>query len=257
MTKLATQKNEKGEILSLRSDTQRENDKRFHSLATEVMTRSGDNWSMHSLAVTKRNAIARILYLHQLYQQILPVTGVVCEFGVHWGGSLAVLLNLRGMLEPFNTSRMIYGFDTFEGFPEVATQDGSEVKVGDFSTLSEYDKILDQILSYHESISPFSDRKKFELIKGDASLTVGQWLKDNPHAIIAMAIFDMDLYKPTKEVLTQIMPRLTKGSMLVFDELNCKFFPGETTAVQEVLGLNKIRLQRHPLQPYCSWAVVE
>jgi hypothetical protein len=85
MIKAPAQKNDKGEILSLRSDTQLENDKQFHLLASEVMTRSGDNWSMHSLAVTKRNAIARIIYLHQLYQQILSVTGVVCEFGVHWG----------------------------------------------------------------------------------------------------------------------------------------------------------------------------
>ena len=252
-----SQKNDRGEIVSLRSDTQRDNDKRFHSVAMEVMARSGDNWSMHGLSVMKRNAIARVLYLHHLYQQILPVTGVICEFGVHWGGSLAALVNLRGMLEPFNTSRFIYGFDTFSGFPEVSVQDGSDVSVGDFSTVSEYEKVLDQILTYHESISPFSDRKKFELIKGDAIVTTEQWLRDNPHAIVSMAIFDMDLYQPTKEVLTKIMPRLTKGSVLVFDELNCKFFPGETTAVQEVIGLNKLRLQRHPLQPYCSWAVFE
>jgi hypothetical protein len=50
-----------------------------------------------------------------------------------------------------------------------------------------------------------------------------------------MAIFDMDIYKPTKDVLEKIIPRLVKGSLLVFDELNFKAFPGETIAVNEVL----------------------
>jgi hypothetical protein len=43
--------------------------------------------------------------------------------------------------------------------------------------------------------------------------------------------------------------------LLVFDELNCGYFPGETRAVQEVLGLNNITLKRHPHQSYCAWAV--
>jgi UDP-galactopyranose mutase len=84
---------------------------------------------------------------------------------------------------------------------------------------------------------------------------VNTWLEKNPHAIVSMAIFDMDVYKPTKDVLEKIIPRLTKGSLLVFDELNCQHFPGETTAVQEVLGLNNLTLQRHPHQSYCAWAV--
>ena len=33
-----------------------------------------------------------------------------------------------------------------------------------------------------------------------------------------MAIFDMDLYKPTIEVLKTIKPRLIKGSLIVFDD---------------------------------------
>ena len=39
-----------------------------------------------------------------------------------------------------------------------------------------------------------------------------------------MAIFDMDIYKPTKDALNAIKSRFTKGSVLVFDELNCKEF---------------------------------
>jgi hypothetical protein len=65
----------------------------------------------------------------------------------------------------------------------------------------------------------------------------------------------MDLYKPTRDVLETILPRLTRGSVLVFDELNCPRFPGETTALAEVLGLDNLRLRRDPHQPYCAWAI--
>lgn len=41
----------------------------------------------------------------------------------------------------------------------------------------------------------------FELIKGDATETIDKWLDNNPGASIALAIFDMDVYAPTKGVL--------------------------------------------------------
>ena len=56
----------------------------------------------------------------------------------------------------------------------------------------------------------------------------------------------MDGYKPTRDVLEMIIPRLVKSSILVFDEINCLQSPGETLAVQEILGLNNLRLQRYP-----------
>ena len=82
-----------------------------------------------------------------------------------------------------------------------------------------------------------------------------QWVDDNPHAIVAMAIFDMDIYKPTRDALEAIKPRLTKGSIIVFDELNCPRFPGETQALADVLDLNELKLHHFPHQPNCAWII--
>jgi hypothetical protein len=202
-----------------------------------------------------RKVLYRTLVYYELYQKILTVPGVICEFGVQWGASLSTLISLRGMLEPFNNSRVIYGFDTFEGFVQLDEKDGGFSAKGDYSTTERYYELLEEIIQLQESFSPIPQIKKFELVKGDASDTLPQWLEKNPHAIVAMAILDMDVYKPTRDVLERILPRLTKGSILVFDELNCRFFPGETRAVDEVIGLNNLRLQRSPRQPYCAWAV--
>lgn len=246
------QKNKKGEYVGTRTSEQQTRDSVFKELALQQIKDSGENWAIHSLAVMKRNALARTIYLNDLYQRIINVPGVICEFGVHWGATLATLTNLRALYEPYNSARMVYGFDTFEGFAMTHQADGGQVKAGDYSSTANYEKTLEEILTYHESICPFPEQRKFELIKGDASVTVDMWLKENPHAVISLAIFDMDLYEPTKDVLQKIQHRLTKGSILVFDEFNCRYFPGETQAVAEVLGLNNIRPYKHQLQNYCS-----
>lgn len=250
-------KNDKGEFIGIRTQQQQANDQAFKATALKLLEESGENWALHNLAVMKRNALARILYLDEIYRKIIPVPGVICEFGVQWGASLATLTNLRGLYEPYNHSRIIYGFDTFSGFRAVSAEDGGAVQTGDYKSQAGHEHTLNDILTYHESICPFPERRKFELIKGDASETVKTWLSDNPHAVIALAIFDMDLYQPTRDVLEAIRPRLVKGSLLVFDEFNCKVFPGETAAVAEVLGLKNIRPTRHPLQTYCMMLEVE
>lgn len=248
-----THKVRNGEFSS-RSDFEQSLNSELYKATERLLPQFGDNWSIHSLVTMKRMALSRVIYYNELYQKILARPGVICEFGVQWGATLALLQNLRGMYEPYNVSRKIYGFDTFEGFPSVDPKDGSMAKVGDYKSIPNYEKELEGILRLHEQFSPISHIKKFELVKGDATVTIDQWLLDNPHAIVAMAIFDMDVYKPTKVVLEKLIPRLTKGSLLVFDELNCQHFPGETLAVQEVLGLNNLRLHRFPHQSYCAWA---
>ena len=215
----------------------------------------GLSWNEHNILTLRRQSIIRILFYDDLYKKILDVPGVICEFGVQWGTTLAQLIAHRGNYEPFNHSRKIYGFDTFEGFTNLDEKDRDFSQLGDYSVTPEHFELLEEILTIHESFSPLSHIKKFSLVKGDASLTIGPWLEQNPHAIISMAIFDMDVYKPTRDVLEMILPRLVKGSLLVFDELNSEIFPGETQAVAEVLGLNNIRLRRNRHQANCAWVV--
>lgn len=222
----------------------------------ELLPQFGSHsWSRHAVLAQNVSSTSRILYLNDLYKNIVNVPGVICEFGVQWGATLTQLINLRSIYEPFNHSRMIYGFDTFSGFPSVHEKDGAEYLPGDMATLNNYELVLEEVLHLIEQLPPLSHIQKFKLVKGDAARTIDTWLEANPHAIISLAIFDMDLYEPTKAVLEKILPRLTKGSVIAFDELNCEAFAGETQALDEVLGLNNIRLHRSPLHPHCAWMV--
>jgi hypothetical protein len=202
-----------------------------------------------------RQTIARVLFMQELYMQILPVHGVVMEFGVRWGQNLSLFESFRGIYEPYNYNRKIIGFDTFSGFPEIDTKDGAKVAVGDYSVTEKYEDHLAKVLTYQESESPISHKKKFELIKGDATETITDYLEAHPETIIAFAYFDFDIYLPTVKCLEAIKPHLTKGSIIAFDELNCPQFPGETRAFQEALGSNNYAVRRDPKNPLCAYIV--
>jgi hypothetical protein len=223
--------------------------------ALHLVERSGPGWYRHSTVALPPQTHARLLHYNALYQQIVPVPGMVLEFGVQWGASLSQLIALRSVYEPFNLSRRVVGFDTFAGFPSVDVRDGPLVKVGDYSSEEGFRKSLESILDALEQQAPCSELRRFELVEGDVLHTIGPWMEANPHALVAMAIFDMDVYLPTKHAMEHVIPRLTKGSILVFDELCHPGFPGETVAVQEVLRGYGVKLRRSPLQPYSSWCV--
>ena len=78
---------------------------------------------------TNRQAMARTLWMTDLYRRALDVHGVVMEFGVRWGRNLALFQSLRGIYEPYNYTRKIVGFDTFSGFPSVSEQDGDDAVI--------------------------------------------------------------------------------------------------------------------------------
>jgi hypothetical protein len=210
------------------------------------------------LFLTRQN-LSQILFMHELYQHIIDVHGVIFEFGVRWGRNLALYESFRGLYEPFNHNRRIVGFDTFEGFPSVDPKDGdaSIVQVGAYNVTEGYQSFLSEVLERHERESPISHIRKYELVQGDASKAVPAWLKDHPETIVAFAYFDFDIYEPTLKCLEAIKPHLTKGSVIGFDELNNRDYPGETRAVAEALGLGTYAIRHSRYSPTQSYLIVE
>lgn len=190
--------------------------------------------------------VARLKFMDLIYEQIVEVPGVVMEFGTRWGQNLSHFSALRGIYEPFNRHRKLIGFDTFSGFAGISAQDGSSkmMQNGNYSVSTGYKQFLDAVLQFQEDENPLAHIKKFELVEGDATVTLPKYLSDHPETIVALAYFDFDLYAPTKACLEMIKPRLTKGSVIGFDELNDPDAPGETLAVMESIGLNNVRLKR-------------
>lgn len=210
------------------------------------------------LHLTSKN-LSRLLFFYEIYKKIVNRHGIIVELGVRWGQTLSVMSALRGIFEPFNRHRKIVGFDTFAGFKGMNAVDGKACKCvdGSFSVPKDYEKYLDQILAIQEALNPASHLKKYELVKGDVVRTLPEYLKKHPETIVSLAVFDLDIYRPTKAALSSIQPHLCKGSILVFDELCDDIFPGETIALKEVMGLRKLKIQRLPMTSRISYVEIE
>lgn len=206
----------------------------------------------------RRQHLKRFLAMYEVFKLAMPVKGSIVECGVFRGFGLMSWAKLSTMLEPENLTRRIYGFDTFEGFPSVGEQDQStftDAKSGDLRSNS-YDELTELIREY--------DRDRFlghitkvELIRGDITQTVPEFAASHPHLLVSLLYLDADLYEPTKIALETFLPRMPKGAVLVFDELDNPIWPGETGAAIDAVGLRNLRLRRLEWDPYISFATLE
>lgn len=207
-----------------------------------------------------RQNFSRLLFVKHLYEQVVNIQGDIFEFGVRWGQNLAAFSVLRGILEPYNHSRRLVGFDTFEGFPDgrggVSPEDGSIWSAGDLSVVHGWREHLNAILDFHNQNNPIGHISKHELVAGDVVETLPEYLGRHPETIVALAYFDLDLYEPTRASLEMILPHVPRGGILVFDELNTRHFPGETRAVREVLDLTGCTLRRFSLEPSPTYVIL-
>ena len=207
----------------------------------------------------RSGALAKMLFLNELYEKIVPIPGVICEFGVWWGQSLVLFENLRAVHEPYNHTRRMIGFDTFTGYPAVGAHDkrSETISEGVYSVAAGYEDYLSQLIDYHEQENVMSHIKKHALVKGNAIETVPRYFDEHPETVVALAFFDMALYEPTKACLEAIMPRLMRGSVVAFDELNHRDYPGETKAALETLGLKTHKLLRSRFLPDRCYFIIE
>lgn len=206
----------------------------------------------------RRQHLKRFLAMYELFKLILPVKGSVVECGVFRGFSLMSWAKLSTILEPENLTRRIYGFDTFNGFPTVSSSDrnGSGVaEVGDFQT-SSYEELLELIRLYDQDRF-LGHIPKMQLIRGDVIKTIPEFVQQNRHLLVSLLFIDLDLYEPTKVALEQIVPRMPKGAIIAFDELDNPIWPGETEALLEKLSVNRLEIRRIDWDPYIGYAILE
>jgi hypothetical protein len=206
----------------------------------------------------RRQHLKRFLSMYELYKRVVPVKGSVVECGVLRGFGLMSWAKLSTILEPENLTRRIYGFDTFSGFPTVDEKDGSafaKSRVGDLS--APCDDELRQLIEHYDRDRFLGHIPKVELVKGDITLTAPEFVSSHPHLVVSLLFIDCDLFEPTKAALEAFLPRMPRGAILAFDELDNPIWPGETLAVLEALGLRSLRLQRLEWDPYIAFAEID
>ena len=208
---------------------------------------------------TPRQDLTNFLVRYEIFKRVLKVQGSIIECGVLRGAGLMAWAQFSAISEPTNHQRRVVGFDTFRGFPKLSKKDQSsesrEARVRGLAVNS-YDHI--------QRCAELFDQNRFvghvpkvELVRGDATKTIPQYLRNNPQLVISLLYLDFDIYQPTVTALKHFLPRMPKGAVIAFDELNSKDWSGESTAVLESLKLREYRIERCPFGSAMSFAEIE
>ncbi len=212
------------------------------------------NFSLYS----PRQDVTNFLIRYEIFKRVIGIQGSIIECGVLQGGGLMAWAQFSAILEPTNHQRRIVGFDTFKGFPQLSEQDHAsdsrEARLGGLAVES-YDHLKECVELF--DLNRFVGHvPKVELVRGDATKTIEQYVTENPQLIVSLLYLDFDIYEPTLAALEQFVPRMPKGAIIAFDELNSKDWRGESVAVLKSLDLNKYKVERFPFGSLISFAEI-
>jgi len=158
--------------------------------------------------------VDRMSLLASFLKSVLAIPGEVAEFGVFRGGS-ALLMDQ--VLAEGAAAKKLYLFDSFEGMPEVTHPLDRSWRKGDLANPVENVREL------------FKDSPRVVVVPGFFADTFS--LHDDLR--FAFCHVDCDLYSSINECIAYIMPRLSEGGSILFDDYGFRDCPGAKLAIQE------------------------
>jgi hypothetical protein len=185
--------------------------------------------------LTLENA-SRLLYFDRMLRSVSHIPGDVVECGVGWGRSLMSLTMLVRLEEK---GRRIWGFDSFQGFPDPSLKDQTfrNVQKGEWKT--DMLSVLKMLQSSGLDTEFLNSR--LTLVEGFFQDSLERYTGDS----IALLHIDVDLYQSYLDVLERLYSKVTAGGVVLFDEyantLEYLKFPGAKKAIDEFFtGREKI-----------------
>lgn len=183
-------------------------------------------------------------YFVNLFEMIINVPGDVVECGIGEGNTFAMLAYLIGS-EGSNPPRILWGFDSFEGWPEPTPYDASprNPKKGEWHVKQE---MVDERLETSGIRREFPNLD-IRMVRGFFNETLPKF----PHQPIAFLHIDADLYVGYRDALEVLFPKVVKGGIVAFDEYRefpesykgAEKWPGCTKAVDEYLAGSRQQIQ--------------
>ncbi len=220
------------------------------SQETEIEDRIAGHCAKHGIGpldavklfpvLSRRQLLKRFLAHVELFRMSLEVPGDVAELGVFRGFDLMTWANLLEAYAIGNRTKIVYGFDNWHGFTELAPEDGGEDErmqrtAGGYSPAGHYEELREAIAIF-DSDRFIPQKARIRLIEGDIEKTVPDFVAENPGVRFSLVHFDCDVYAPTKAALEALWPRISRGGVVIFDEYAIADWPGESKAVDEFLA---------------------
>lgn len=225
----------------------------YYSKRAELLkTTSSSALADSPFLLTPRQVVTEMITRYELFSMAKEVSGAIVECGVARGNNLLLFSHLSSILEPHAINRRIVGFDTFAGFRSIGGKgDPTDISEKDFSDTSE--ELILQAIDLFDMNRAAGHMKRTEIVKGDATQTIPEYVKEHPEMTIALLYIDFDLYHPTRTALEHLYPLVCRGGIVVFDEINYEKFAGETAALKDVLDIGSLRLKRFYHDPLVGY----
>ena len=188
---------------------------------------------------TPRFNIARFLVHYELFKKIVELPGVIVDLGVFRGASTFTWAKLCEIFCPTDVRKVVYGFDTFEGFPSLSKEDGPEnvrqdVRQGGYCGGNSIESDLNLAQKAMNQDKHIRHINRIEFIKGDVVNTIPEFVASKGNGLrVALLNLDLDLYEPTKIALEYFVPLMVRGGLIILDEYAVDTFGGESKAVDE------------------------
>ena len=198
----------------------------------------------------RRVNFAKQLAHIDVFSRTIDLPGSIVELGVFKGSSFMTFLKLCDIHCAGDTLKRVIGFDTFSGFVGIDPKDGSrnvkrDLVPGGFNAET-FLPVLEAAIQLEQADSFIPRFQRAELVKGDVSKTIPQYVKDHPGLRISLLHLDLDLYEPTKVALEYLFPRVVAGGIVLLDEYAMEGFPGESAAFDEYFGAHRPVLKKFP-----------
>ena len=195
--------------------------------------------------------LAKFLTLNEVYSKILDVPGNLIEIGSWLGQSSIIFENLRAIHEPFNNTRRIVSFDTFDGYREKEGLNIADHEISKYKQGFGWEKSLSQIQECHRKIN--GSVTSFNNVVGDVSDTLAGYLgeKNEP---VALAYYDIATYQTAKITFEYVSPYISKGGAFIFDDFGPQY-PGVSEFIHEagILRNFKTELSRFYKSKLIVW----
>ena len=219
------------------------------------------DWEYNIIGIDNYNKPGKLKpYYDFIRENHAKIEGDVCEVGVFRGFSL---LATAMLLKDLNSSKIVWGFDSFEGFPnyhendkldnfEILHKNGiiNDQHYLDFKLNIEHKEFLSKEILNVSNISSSGDfsnnsieelkRKilylgldNIRLIKGDFRDTMTIKKNQNQNISFFASLIDCDLYQGYKDSLPFVFKKLNKGGFMYLDEYYSLKFPGARIATDE------------------------
>lgn len=195
--------------------------------------------------------IGKMLAHYEIYKRTLGLPGAIVECGVFKGASFARFGHFRELMEHSN-SRKLLGFDIFGSFPQTQYEEDKHKREQFITNAGEQSISVEQL----EEVMRYKNiDTNIELIKGDITRTIPEYLDKHPELKISLLNLDTDIYEPAVTILEYLYPRIVKGGILMLDDYGV--FPGETKAVDDYFKGKNITIQKSTLNATPCFIVKE